>query len=344
MNLTIAWWTGKRIGVLLARPSVLSMKNQYVCKRNQSTMLAEVGRFETPKVQGKYEAGQLFLHRVFGYRGVILYPWIAKFYDLDSITDGKDKPILEETPQNEKKNTKETAMKPSSSTYYQVLIDERDYPHIRAQSEAVTFLGNPEDTTLYAVPGLDYVNHTDILPYISSSEQPIEHDLFKKFLLPNQDQVPAFTASPSLRTWHQKNHKWLELSEVIRETTDNIRVTAIPFYMGSRMVHGAKSYWWRYSIRLENMGMESVQLKERHWRIFCLSGVLDSVKGRGVVGQEPVLSTRQPAFQYSSHVTLPSPSGHMWGTYRLERPDGRVFDVRIPSFPLESKEDDPITT
>lgn len=304
-------------------------------RRQSSTRLDEVGKFEVPKIQGKYESGQLFLHRVFGYRGVILFPWVAKFYDIDLMAKGKHKPILEDSPNGGVVN-----MKHSTATYYQVLIDERDYPHIRAQSEAVTFLGNPEDTSLYAVPGLDYVNHSNILPYISSSDHPIQHELFKKFLLPNENNVPPFTASPSLRMWHEKNHKWLELSEVVRETTDNIRVTAIPFYMGSRVVHGAKSYWWRYSIRLENMGMESVQVRERHWRIFCLSGVLDSVKGRGVVGQEPVLSTRQPAFQYSSHVTLPSPSGHMWGTYRLEKPDGRMFDVRIPSFPLESKEED----
>lgn len=45
--------------------------------------LAEVGRLETPKLDGKYETGQLFLHRVFGYRGVTLFPWIAKVYDRD---------------------------------------------------------------------------------------------------------------------------------------------------------------------------------------------------------------------------------------------------------------------
>lgn len=28
--------------------------------------------------------------------------------------------------------------------------------------------------------------------------------------------------------------------------------------------------------------------------------------------QEPVLSKEQPAFQYSSHVSLQAPSGHMW--------------------------------
>lgn len=56
----------------------------------------------------------------------------------------------------------------------------------------------------------------------------------------------------------------------------------------------------------------AVQLRERHWRIFSLSGTLETVRGRGVVGQEPVLSKGQPAFQYSSHVSLQAPSGHMW--------------------------------
>lgn len=60
------------------------------------------------------------------------------------------------------------------------------------------------------------------------------------------------------------------------------------------------------------MGEQSVQLRERHWRIFSLSGTLETVRGRGVVGQEPVLSKKSPAFQYSSHVSLQAPSGHMW--------------------------------
>ena len=32
----------------------------------------------------------------------------------------------------------------------------------------------------------------------------------------------------------EKNHPWLELSDVHKETTENIRVTVIPFYMGFR--------------------------------------------------------------------------------------------------------------
>lgn len=42
-------------------------------------------------------------------------------------------------------------------------------------------------------------------------------------------------ARETLRAWQEKNHPWLELSDVHRETTENIRVTVIPFYMGMRV-------------------------------------------------------------------------------------------------------------
>ena len=45
-------------------------------------------------------------------------------------------------------------------------------------------------------------------------------------------------------------------------------------------------------------------------------------------------------FQYSSHVNLQSPSGHMWGTFKMEKEDGTFFEARIPSFYLECKDED----
>lgn len=54
--------------------------------------------------------------------------------------------------------------------------------------------------------------------------------------------------------------------------------------------------------------------------------------------KEPILTKSQPAFQYSSHVSLQAPSGHMWGTFKMEREDGTSFDCRIPPFTLDSKQ------
>jgi len=50
---------------------------------------------------------------------------------------------------------------------------------------------------------------------------------------------------------------------------------------------------WRYCIRLENLGDETVQLRERHWRIFSLSGTLETVRGRGIIGK---VDSSLPAF------------------------------------------------
>ncbi|KAG7233617.1 hypothetical protein INR49_006798 [Caranx melampygus] len=275
---------------------------RFMSSRPEGKILETVGVFEAVKQHGKYETGQLFLHSVFGYRGIVLFPWHARLYDRDitpPMSDSKPEPPGAH-------GSKE--VKGKTHTYYQVLIDTRDCPHIRSQTEAVTFLANHDDSrALYAIPGLDYVSHEDILPYNSTEQVPIQHELFERFLI---------------------------------ETTENIRVTVIPFYMGMREAQNSHVYWWRYCIRLENMGNEVVQLRERHWRIFSLSGTLETVRGRGVVGREPVLSKEQPAFQYSSHVSLQAPSGHMWGTFRIERTDGSHFDVRIPPFSLESNKDD----
>ncbi|CAH1118628.1 unnamed protein product [Phaedon cochleariae] len=303
----------------------------FVARRNYAR-LAEVGRLETPKVSGRYETGQLILHRVFGYRGVVLFPWLARVYDRDlpNRRDGDEEPASGVGKE----------VRGRTHTFYQVLIDQRDCPYIRAQTEAVTFLGNQESSrSLYAIPGLDYVAHEDIIPYVSAEKAPLNHELFDKFLAHNPKGDPPFSAQETLKAWQNKNHPWLELSDVHKETTENIRVTVIPFYMGCRESHSSSVYWWRYCIRLENLGSLSVQLRERHWRIFSLSGTLETVRGRGVVGQEPALTRTLPAFQYSSHVSLQAPSGHMWGTFRMEREDGYTFDCRIPPFSLESKPD-----
>ncbi|XP_014354159.1 polymerase delta-interacting protein 2 isoform X6 [Latimeria chalumnae] len=250
--------------------------------RVDSKVLETVGIFESPKVQGKYETGQLFLHKVFGYRGVILFPWLARLYDRDvafATTNG--------SPKN---GSQSKEVKGKVHPYYQALVDSRDCPHIRAQTEAVTFLANHDDSrALYAIPGLDYVGHDDILPYTSADPTPIQHELFERFFSSSPEKVPQLVARETLQAWQEKNHPWLELSDIHRETTENLRVTAIPFYMGMR---------------------------------------------------EPVLSKEQPAFQYSSHVSLQAPSGHMWGTFRMEREDGYFFDCRIPPFSLESCPED----
>ncbi|UXI14638.1 potassium channel subfamily K member 18-like [Sarcoptes scabiei] len=313
------------------RKSAILKLDQRFC---QNYRLNEIGRFVQPKIDEKYETGQFFLHRVFGYRGVTLFPWTAKVYDRDVRRRNQPSQISSDEHNEFKMN----GVVPISNIYYQVLIDQRDCPYVKAQTEAVTFLGNHDNTrALYAIPGLDYVAHEDIIPYTSTESTPIQHQLFNKFLTYELDKDPPFVPKETLLAWQEKNHPWLELSDVHRETTENIRVTVIPFYMGCRLSQNNNVYWWRYCVRIENLGVTTVRLRERHWQIYSIPGILESIRGRGVVGEEPVLSKTYPAFQYSSHVSLQDPNGHMWGIFKMEREDGSVFDCKIPAFALDSK-------
>lgn len=73
------------------------------------------------------------------------------------------------------------------------------------------------------------------MPYSLSyrDRKPLRHDLFDKFLVHtgNSNSNVSFKASETLYAWQERNHPWLELAEVHRETTENIRVTVIPFYV-----------------------------------------------------------------------------------------------------------------
>lgn len=207
--------------------------------------MAEVGKLQTVKTDGNYLTGQLFLHKVFGYRGVVLFPWTAKVYDRDANqTKSEDEPSISAGDNPNVNNNKEVQKR--TLTYYQVLIDQRDCPFIRAQTEAVTFLGNNQESSrsLYAIPGLDYVSHSDIIPYQTFESTALSHELFDKFLT-RTDSDPPFTALETLKAWQKKNHTFLELSDVHIETTNSIRITVIPFFMGCRETPSSSVYWVR---------------------------------------------------------------------------------------------------
>ena len=96
----------------------------------------------------------MFLHKVFGYRGVVLFPWLARVYDRDlpSKSSANTEKLLD-TESNPNIGGMGKEVKGRTHTYYQVLIDGRDSPYIthRAQTESVTFLGNHSENTRYVL-------------------------------------------------------------------------------------------------------------------------------------------------------------------------------------------------
>ena len=88
-------------------------------------------------------------------------------------------------------------------------------------------------------------------------------------------------------------------------------------------------------VKIENLGQETVQLINRHWSITNSLGQTQTVRGPGVVGEQPVLKPGE-YFEYTSGTPLNTPSGLMSGIYQMEGKNGELFDVSIPVFSLDS--------
>ena len=59
--------------------------------------------------------------------------------------------------------------------------------------------------------------------------------------------------------------------------------------------------------------------------------------GDGVVGEKPVLKPGE-AFEYTSGTPLTTSSGFMSGSFRMISGSGKIFDVLVPAFSLDSYE------
>ncbi|WP_137389101.1 Co2+/Mg2+ efflux protein ApaG [Rhodoligotrophos defluvii] len=119
------------------------------------------------------------------------------------------------------------------------------------------------------------------------------------------------------------------------KTTRAIRVTVTPTFLEDQSTPEEHYFVWAYTIVIENLGQEVVQLMTRYWKITDALGRHQEVRGEGVVGEQPVLHPGE-RFEYTSGAPLPTPSGIMVGSYQMETSSGEMFNVEIPAFALES--------
>lgn len=119
------------------------------------------------------------------------------------------------------------------------------------------------------------------------------------------------------------------------KTTNKINVTVKPYYLEDQSEPDKNHYVWAYQITINNFSKETVQLKNRYWKIIDSNGSEQEVRGSGVVGEQPVI---QPGnkFEYTSGAPLTTPSGFMEGFYEMETKNGSKFDATIPLFSLDS--------
>ncbi len=119
------------------------------------------------------------------------------------------------------------------------------------------------------------------------------------------------------------------------KVTKGIEVSVIPTYLANRSEPANDLFIWSYRVRIWNKSDITVTLRQRSWQITDANGHMETVRGEGVVGEQPTLNPGE-VFEYTSGTPLATPSGIMMGSYDLEIEGGGWLIAEIPAFSLDS--------
>ncbi len=112
-----------------------------------------------------------------------------------------------------------------------------------------------------------------------------------------------------------------------------IKIDVRTEYIDSQSDPDERRYAFSYTITILNEGVVSAKLISRHWIITDSNGKVQEVRGKGVVGEQPLLEPGQ-GFRYSSGAIIETPVGTMQGSYQMQAEDGVEFDAPIAAFRL----------
>ena len=118
-----------------------------------------------------------------------------------------------------------------------------------------------------------------------------------------------------------------------QEKLYDIAVSTIAQYLADQSDENAGRFVFAYTITIRNPGNVTAQLISRHWIITDSQGLVQEVRGLGVVGAQPVLRPGE-SFEYTSGTSIATPVGTMRGSYQMVAEDGTRFEAPIAEFTL----------
>ncbi len=121
---------------------------------------------------------------------------------------------------------------------------------------------------------------------------------------------------------------------MVQQVTKGIKISVETNFEGTFFKNYKMHYAFGYRVTIENQSKDSVQLTERHWKIYDSLNDIEIVDGEGVIGKKPVLKPGE-LHVYNSGCLLTSPIGSMKGHYRMVNfTNTKRFKVTIPTFRL----------
>ncbi len=125
-----------------------------------------------------------------------------------------------------------------------------------------------------------------------------------------------------------------EVQEILSfgpEVNHKLNISIQPTYLESKSKIG--EYVFSYKVRIENSSHIESQIIARQWVVTDANNEQQTIRGLGIVGEQPVLKPGQ-VHEYTSSVVLPTTIGTMKGTYLCITENGDLFPAKIPEFIL----------
>lgn len=121
--------------------------------------------------------------------------------------------------------------------------------------------------------------------------------------------------------------------------TKGIKITVTSLFRSDLTQLDKELYFFNYSIKIENLSHNRVQLISRHWRIVDSLAPTRIIEGDGVIGEQPTLEPGE-THVYTSGCDLSSGLGYMEGYYNFVTINDKgektnSFKVSVPRFTLE---------
>ncbi|MFP8965614.1 Co2+/Mg2+ efflux protein ApaG [Pokkaliibacter sp. CJK22405] len=112
-----------------------------------------------------------------------------------------------------------------------------------------------------------------------------------------------------------------------------IRIEIETQYLRDQSVPEENRFVFSYTITIHNEGHIPAQLLRRHWIITDGNQKVQEVKGKGVIGEQPLIDAGS-SYQYTSGCILATEVGSMRGQYEMRTSNGDEFSAPIPPFTL----------
>lgn len=121
--------------------------------------------------------------------------------------------------------------------------------------------------------------------------------------------------------------------------TKGIKITVNALFRSDLTQLEKNLFFFNYSVKIENLSHNRVQLISRHWRIVDSLAPTRIIEGKGVIGEQPTLEPGETHL-YTSGCDLSSAIGFMEGYYNFltindQGESTNKFKVNVPRFVLE---------